>query len=106
VQRARIPPTRPALPPQLDPPPRHTRAVSPSHAAAKEAWFDLDEPADGGRPDNAAMALDHTLTYDPARLARVRARRRRDLAPAIGLVWSAGLGGALWALLISAWWLG
>jgi hypothetical protein len=32
----------------------------------------------------------------------VRARRQRDLAPAIGLLWSAGLGGALWALLLAA----
>ncbi|MCU0768317.1 MAG: hypothetical protein MUD07_02625 [Burkholderiaceae bacterium] len=105
MQQARTPPTRPALPSPLpDPPARHSGTDSPPRAAAIDAWFDLDELAAGGRPDNAPMALAHilpTTAAQPAR-TRVRARRQRDLAPAIGLLWSAGLGGALWALLLAA----
>jgi hypothetical protein len=104
VQRARTLPTRPA-PPSLrpDPQPRHVAAGSPPGAATIDAWFDLDELAAGGAPHNAPMALAHTLPTNAAGPARVRARRQRDLAPAIGLLWSACIGGALWALLLAAW---
>ena len=106
MQRARTPPTRPALPPPLpDPQQRHAGPDSSAHAAAIDAWLDLDELAAGGATDNAPMALAHTLPFDAARQARARARRRRDLGPATGLLWSAGFGSALWALLFAAWWL-
>lgn len=106
MQRARTPPTRPALPPPLpDPQRRRAGADRSAHAAVIDAWLDLDELAAGGATDNASMALAHLLPFDAARQARARARRRRDLAPAMGLLWSAGLGGALWALLFAAWWL-
>ena len=112
MQSSRTPPTRPALPPPthatarwpaLGRQPRRTTTLCPPCSAEIETVLDLGELAGTGAHDNARMALAHSLPHDAARLARVQARRRRDLAPAIGLMWSAGLGGALWALLLAAW---